>query len=153
MTLTRIHRDEQLGLRRGHGWLVPGGYGQYRALPADLARDIGDRYNSAMPNDRSYDKGSLARRDHCGCGQDYWGVWVCQLGIQTPKLYHGSSMERVVYLELFESLADWNDWMEKGKAKQLRMSFPGACTEGAQNIGTSDQRQLWASVRSYAECL
>ena len=47
-------------------------------------------------------------------------------------------MERVVYLELFESLADWNDWMEKGKAKQLRMSFPGACTEGAQNIGTSD---------------
>ncbi len=45
--------------------------------------------------------------------------------MQNPDLYGGDSMEWGDFLELFESIADWNDWTERDKAVQLRMSLQG----------------------------
>ncbi len=45
--------------------------------------------------------------------------------MQKPELYDGSSMEWGDYLELFEPIADWNDWTERVKAAQLRIGLRG----------------------------
>ncbi len=95
----------------------------YRELPMDSAGHARDRRSPLVHSNGSCIEGSPAGSDYYR--QHYQAAMTPHSGMQKPELYDGSSMEWGDYLELFESVADWNNWMEREKAMQLRMSLRG----------------------------
>ncbi len=95
----------------------------YRELPMDSAGRVRHRHSSFVHANGSCIEGSPAECDYCM--QHYQAALTPHSGMQKPELYDGSSMEWGDYLELFESVADWNGWTERDKAAQLRMSLRG----------------------------
>lgn len=55
-------------------------------------------------------------------------------GNRKPEVFDGESIEWPEYLELFESVADWNGWSRADRAQQLKMSLRGQALRVLKNL-------------------
>ncbi len=62
-----------------------------------------------------------------------------QGGSQKLDTFDGSVMEWGEYLELFESVAEWNGWTQRERAAQLRMSLRGPALKVLKTLPPEDK--------------
>ncbi len=103
----------------------------YKELPLDSAGHVGDRGSAFVHTNGSCIEYSPAGRDYYR--QRYRAALTPLSWMQKPDLFDGSSMEWGDYLELFESVAEWNGWTLAGKGRSTADEPNRANIKGLEN--------------------